>query len=462
MMVNKQHNDKTHTIDTRITASGFDIIFNKDIFSVAYPQKIWKTYKKNLKDILVDNVALSSTLFVPQILGANRVVYKTARPMAEPYFFENGIYDMPICAVGDKKPGLDYIKNFFNVYRVFANNQIRLPDSVSFFKRKRTKRKSAIIPFSFGKESLLNVALCQEMGIVPILVNFIEPANDYEYFHKRKLIKKFELEFGLKVYTVFYGPGNMRYGHWWNKHTDLGWGLQTTEYALMSLPFVDYFDADYIVLGNEQSCNDIFWDKNGILSYKAAYDQHADWIAHQTLLSSVLLGRKVEVISLVGPLYELAITKILHHRYSQFGRYQMSCMADNSLAEKVRWCQHCVKCGYMYVLAAAFNFDLRGIGFTENLFDDKHASIYNHFFYYDPHAPQYGSPEELDTAFYLSYKNGHRGASITRFVDNRLKNVKKNIKAYYKKYLGVNSGIENLPNELRAKVLKIFQAELAE
>lgn len=396
-------------------------------------------------------------MFLPQMLGKNEIYYETPRPIAETFLFKNGIYDMPCSAIVDQKSSLDYIKKFFNTRYIYKENRISVPENRSLRKK---RRPTAIIPFSFGKESMLTVSLCEEIGIKPILVNFIEPSNEHEYSHKKKLIKEFEKTMNLKVYTVNYQPGILRYGKLWNLNTELGWGLQTTEYALMCLPFVEFFNAEYIILGNEQSCNDTFLNKEGILTYKAGYDQHAEWTTQQGLLASLLLGRKVEVISFMEPLYEIAINKILHNRYPLYGKYQMSCMADTDHAKINRWCQNCVKCGYLYALSCAFNLDTEKMGFTENLFEKKHAHIYDHFFNYDAQAPAYGSQEELGLAFYLAYKNNHKGYSMEKFQKTLLKRFEEKHREYAKKYMGMH-GMSNIPDKFKKRLAAIYQAELA-
>ena len=455
-------------IGGRIIKNGIDVSVNGKSFPLLFPQEIWRAYPKEHKEVLKDNAVYGATLFLPQMLGVQHVAYGTNRPLAETFFFKNGIYDMPICALADGKPAMEYIKQFFEARHVFAHNAVRVPRR-SFegakggvppasARKNSTKRDTAIIPFSFGKESLLSVALAQELGLRPILVNVIEPSNAHEHAHKKKLIKKFEKEMGLPVYTVYNGPGLMRSGYYWRKKTELGWGLQTTEYALLCLPFAHHFGAKYIVLGNEKSC-DYNFRNDGMLTFKAGYDQHSDWTPQQTLLSCLILGRPVEVFSFVEPLYELAITKILHTRYPRFGAYQMSCMADTAEAKHHRWCQNCTKCGYIFALLAAFGVDTRAVGFTENLFDAQHAHIYKQFFGPQSSPMLYGSREELGLAFLHAVYAGAQGASIDLFTKKMLKQYKKNERTYAHTYLGIND-FRNIPTNLIRKTVSIYRHEL--
>ncbi len=446
-------------IDSKINKDGIDIIVNNKAFPIIYPRNIWQSYADDLKELLKDNIAYSSTLFLPTILRKKRISYKTNRPLAEAFLFKNGIYDMPSSAESDRKSSTKYIQRFYNVVPEFTSSRIKTAKKVDF--ENLGDGRTAVIPFSFGKESLLSAALCLELGIRPILVNFIEPVNKFEYFHKQRLIKEFEKEHKIKVYTVEYNPGRFRYGSYWGLKTELGWGLQTTEYSLLSLPFVSYFKARYIILGNEQSCNDVYFDKQGNLTYRSGFDQYSGWTTQQGFLASLLLGRRVEVISLVEPLFEIAETKILHSRYPKFGKYQMSCMADNEHAKDKRWCQHCAKCGYMFALFSAFGLDNNRLGINENLFDYEHRNVYRHVLNNHKKTTEYGRREEMAVAFYLAYKNGKQGYSIDKFKRLWLKKTKKHLQKYLSYYFAIHD-TENIPASLKPRLFKIYKQELRE
>ncbi|MDD5469542.1 MAG: hypothetical protein PHO92_01960 [Candidatus Peribacteraceae bacterium] len=457
-MTAKRSPPKTLVIDARITDAGIDILVNEDAFPIRYPQEIWAQYPQHLKKILRDNLAYSTTLYLPQMFGLPRAELKTSRPIAETFLFKNGIYDMPICALTDEASSVKYVQDFFNTDWAFKDNEIATPDAVDF-SRKEGEPPRAIVPFSFGKESLLSFALSRELGIEPVPVLFIEPANTFEYEHKKGLIEKFQKEFDTTVYVVEFSPGIFRYGTYWGLKTELGWGLHTTEYAaLLTLPFAYALNAQYTFPGNEQSCNDIFIDREGIRTYKAGYDQHSDWLAQQTLLATMLLGRKMEVISLMEPLYELAITFMLHHRYPEIGKYQMSCFADSEHGRSHRWCQHCTKCGYMYALCCGVGVPPAQAGFTENLFEKKFEGIYDHFFGYDPKHPIYGSQDELGTAFMLAERAGHTGESMDRFRKGLLPHMQEREEQLLEQYLGL-SPEWNLPTAFREPLMKIFAEE---
>lgn len=452
---------KKLSVDAKITSSGIDIYLNKGRFPITYPKKIWNAYNKEKKEILKDTLAHSSTFYLPQILGISEISYKTAHPLAESFFYKNGIYDIPYCANVDKKSSTDYLKFFFKTQYLFANDQIKVPERIDFDKKRKSEKKRAIIPFSFGKESMLSYSLAKELGLEPILVSIVDPSHKYEFFHKKPLMDAFMEKTGVEVHIVEYNPGWFWEGRYWNIPTELGWGLHVTEYQILTLPFVSYFDADYIIVGNEQSCKDTYIDKEGVFIYRAGFDQYKDWTQQQALLCSLLLGRKVEIMSLVEPLYEITETKILHKRYPEIGKYQMSCFAVDEDSKDARWCQNCSKCSYFFPLFTAFNIDTKKLGFTENLFDKKHAKLYEVFFTRKKDTTSYGSQGELAIAFYFSMKNGHTGYSINRFKKELLPKFVKNKKEYFKEYLGIHP-TNNISTLYKDRLLRIYKKELRE
>ena len=444
------------TISAAITNRGIDVRVNKDHFPIVYPAGVWRAYPARHKELLRDNLTFATTIFLPQMLNLPSADYKTARPLCEAFLFENGMYDMPSSALTDGKSSLGYIKNFFNTRFFFADNNVKTLERLDLRQPKKIK---PLILLSMGKESLLSFAVCRELGLEPVLVTVVEPSNTYEYSHKKKLIAAFEQEFGVTVHVVHYAPGLFRYGRYWQLNTELGWGLHLTEYCLLAAPLLYQSGANAIIVGNERSCDAIMWDRDGILTYEAGYDQHTSWVPQQSLLASLLTGRDITVTSLMEPLHEIMEMYLLHSRYPEVGKYQMSCFSDTVYGKKNRWCQRCVKCGYTYALASAFNFDLKKIGFTQNLFDARHRSLFNHFFTFNKHDLQFGSFGELNIAFYRAWKNGLRGESIDRFVSRCLKPFIRQRRGYEREYLGIHEP-RNIPELLKTKVLNIYRDQV--
>ncbi|MBI1862744.1 hypothetical protein HYS00_01350, partial [Candidatus Microgenomates bacterium] len=444
-------------VDAAIVKNGIDVIVNGDHFPIIYPSAIWSKTPAYLKEILKDNLAYSSTLFVPQILNIRSIEYKTARPISETYLYKCGIYDMACSAHTDGKSSQEYVNRFVNTRVTFADETIKVPPTVAFDKK---PTDNALITFSFGKESLLSYALAsRELGLHPILVNAIEPVHTYENDHKQILKKQFEKEMNIKPNFISFGPGIFKYGKYWGLETELGTGLWVTEYLMMSLPFIHYFDASYAIVGNEQSCNDDFYDREGMLTFRYAYDQIREWTTQLSLLTSMLCGRRIEVMSLVEPLNEIAETNILHRRYPDIGKYQMSCFAMDPGARDRRWCQNCDKCSYMFPMLASFGIDPYTMGFTDSLFDKKYEHLYKGMFTGEDKNEEYGGHEETMVSFYLAMKNGYTGANIDRFKKVVLPKFNKKKKYYITKYMGVHE-TQNIPPRFKNKIMSMYRREL--
>jgi hypothetical protein len=447
------------TVNSSLTDSGITLTIGNNAFPITYDKDVWQRTSESLKEQLLSNLPMASTLYLPQILGKREIHYNTARPIGESFFLRNGIYDAPYCANVDGKSSTQYLKDFFNTRYLFAKDDIKTPASVQFEQQKKEKPR-ALVLFSFGKESLLSFALCRELGIEPILVTIIHPGFAYEWLHKKPLVEKFEKEFGVTVHTVDYQPGLLKEGKYFGLSTELGWGLHVTEYALLALPYAEVFNCDFVVCGNEQSCNDIYFDKEDVLIYRAGLDQHHDWTKSQGLLQSLLMGRALGAYSLLEPLYEISETKILHSRYPEIGKYQMSCFASSEGSKDRRWCQECDKCAYMYALLRGFNIDPKALGFTDNLFDEKHKHLYDTFFSRTDDTHFYGSQGELGLGFFASLQYGTDDYSLKRFTKELLPKFKDNFSEIREKYLGIHPTFQ-YPPEYIDRLNALFSDELS-
>lgn len=446
-------------INAASTSNGINIEVNGEDFPITYDSGIWARVSPGLKERLCDTMAMAATLYIPQMLGLKEAHYATARPISECFFLRNGIYDAPYCAEVDGKSTTQYLKSFFNTRYLFADETIKTPTSMNV-SLTSPKGKRALILFSFGKESLLSFALCKELGIEPVLATIIHPGFLYEWEHKKPLVEQFSKEFGIQVHTIDYQPGLLKEGKHWGLKTELGWGLHVTEYALLALPLAEIFNCDMIVCGNEQSCNDIYYDKEDVLIYRAGLDQHREWTAQQGLLQSLLMGRSLPAVSLLDPLYEIAETKILHARFPEIGKYQMSCFASGDGAESRRWCQRCEKCAYMYTLFRAFGIDPRKVGFTDDLFDENHSRIFAPFFSRTEETHFYGNQGELALAFLAILARGEGGFTVDRFKSELYERFSAQKTNLISKYMGIHK-TSHYPKGYESTLNKIFEEELS-
>ena len=421
-------------------------------FTIEYPDDIWQKTPPSIQRVLADNLAFANTHFLPLMLKKKSIAYNFPAPLLESFLFKNQLYDMIYCEQADNVPHLSYFKQFYNLEHTFnASKESALPDNKEIGNF-QNKQDSAIIPFTFGKESLLTVALCIELGIKPILVYSQEPSHPYEEVYKLKKLEEFKKEFNIDAYFIKNGSGLFRYGKAFQikSSTEIGWGSQTTILALMMLPFVYQYQAKYILSGDEKLNNE-FENYQGWNSF-SSNDQTSVWTLQKNNMIRLLTKGQCFVKSSLEPLEEIAIFWSLHNKYPEFGKYQFSCSAEYPLYENTAWCHKCYKCARMYLFAEACGISPETIGFKKNLLQRK---VFGHYFGKEKKT---GSTQELDFAFYILYKKKKLNELFHIFEKEKLPMLKP--WTWYKNnFLNLQEAM-NLPNIYKPKMLKIFEHEL--
>ena len=452
----KKRKKSTLTIESLITPHGIRVLVGGNPFEVVYPKKIWQKYPSPLKKLLADNVTFSQTFHLPLLLPQYETLdYKMPNPITQALFFKGMVQDIPSTAFLKGASTTDLLKRFTALkykFEVLSRPKIA---NVSFPK----PRRSAVIPFTFGKDSLLTYALCRELDIATKLIFVYEPTPDsvVEGMHKMKLAKEFFREFNADVEFLQNQLGVMRETHGW-----LGWELQLTQYSLLLLPYAYAHGSRYIFFNNEQSCNFDFVNNEGFLSNPVFEQSHA-WMAENNIYTRILGAKNTFLSSPVGPIHELAILKILHHRYKSIAKYQMSCWSETRQAKTKRWCGHCSKCARIYIFLLALGVDPRTVDFKDDMLapqNKNHYSIFengsNKLEGYD--ATRVGRDEQL-LAFYLTYKRGFRGGVMDEFIKKHLVEASSRERELRRTFFGIYPAT-TVPEELKPQILSIFKREL--
>ena len=352
----------------------------------------------------------------------------------------------------------DLLKLLYN--RDFQIEFTGRPRYTRFKNVNRNSKKRAVIPFSFGKDSLLTFALADELGIKPYLIFFREPRSPHENRHKYKLAQRFFDEFDIDVHFFPLAPG-------WLREVDTdntwGWGLQLTQYTLLTIPYLFGLKSKYLFWAHEQSCNDTFVNGEGFI-LNPVYEQSYNWVLTSNATAKVL-GSNAIFASLLEPIHELAIIKILHSRYPDIAKYQTSCFAEEDIARSRRWCGVCTKCARMYVMFLAHGISPSKVSFFENMLTPKKRHLYP-IFEQDlvkndsAYAKSAAAKEEQLFSFYLAAKKGAKGPLMDEFKKKYFKAVKKKENYLRGKYFGIHT-TNTLTYELKTPILKIFEEELS-
>jgi len=430
--------------------NGVSIKLEGKEYKIEYPGEIWKRTPSSIRKVLFENFTFGFTHFLGLILKKEKIKYNIKIPLFESFLFKNQLYDLLSCERADKVHHLSYLRDFYNCEFEFEKGDASLPNlrEISNFSSKK-----AIIPFSFGKESLTTLGLCLELGIEPILVYCQEPAHPYEEKYKLKKLKEIQREFKIKTYFIKNEPGLFRYGIAFGKKkkTEIGWGTQTTLLALLSLPFAFLERAGLILFGNEYSNNEIEWkEKRKVF---LSFDQTSFWTKQQNIMVSLLTNGKCHVKSFLEPLEEIHIFYLLHHRYPELGKFQFSCSAQEPLLRGSQWCHHCYKCARMFLFAPCCEINPYKIGFKKDLL--KERGLFSHYF---GKKVTTGSIQELDFCFYWLYKKKFKSPLMKIFGKEKLPKLKP--WNWYRKYYSSLHQAENLPPEYEEKMKSIFEEEI--
>ncbi|PIZ50672.1 hypothetical protein COY27_06175 [Candidatus Woesearchaeota archaeon CG_4_10_14_0_2_um_filter_33_13] len=468
--VRKLFRPKSFQIKTRIIENGMRIQFKRgaqeNYFDLTFPMAVWQDFPQDYKILIKDNLAYLSSLELGIMFDAKKIRYDTPLPLFKSFFIEL----MLRCLIysgdcDDKANAVDYITRLCNLDYTFTKSKPPIINS------EFSLGERSINTFTFGKESLLGFGLSKEIGLNPAPVTIVEPDVDiiyngisvrtFENKHKEKLIAEFEKEFQEKIQVVYnHSRDLLDYTLWGLEETDLGWSNQLTQYLFFLLPFAYSLKGKYIVFGNEKSADSHYYSSEGF-KCNPVYDQSAEWLAQMNSLLHITTKGKVRTTSLVQPLHELAVCKVLYQRYPHLAKYQMSCHADNDGAEHNRWCCQCSKCARCYIFMKALNFDPISVGMKDMLTieNKEHYALFSEskeLRGYD--LSGLGRDEQL-FAFYLAAKNGAQGTLIDLFKENLYVEAESREEELRNEFLKVHLP-ENIPTELWKKIKPIFDEEL--
>lgn len=449
-------------IEPKIVENGIRINVGGKNFKIVYPKEFWEKYPFPLKKSLSENLAYIFTLHLPLLFGIDTIVYDMEEIPSKNLIFQAFLKSLPATALNKSKKTSQLLKKILQTKYLFnkERNSINKERNSIFSSHSESGKNTALLLFSFGKDSLLTYGLCREIGIKTVLFYVKEPLSPLEDYNKEILAKKFFEEFGQKIVFIKNELGKLRD---YENNDGYGWELNLAQFGLIGLPIAYAKKVDYLFYSNEQSCNLPFLDPEGFLGYPA-YDQTVEWMLKLQKIVKMLGMENLKIGSIIEPLHDLLITRILHHRYPEIAKYQMSCGEDLPSMKEHRWCGNCSKCARIFIILLANKINPKNLDFPTNMLqmefkekftifnggDNKISSTYDKI--------KVGRDEQL-LAFYLAYKNGSKGKLIDLFKKLYLREAKKRERELKEKFFRIHPSI-TLPNELKGKILKIFKEEI--
>ena len=446
-------------IYSKVTDIGVEISFRDMPYPIKYPTHVWEATPKETRTALKDNLALATTMHLPLIFDSPRIVYHSGCPLLEPYFVQNFLKDIPSCTEVDGTSTDEAVRNFFNIDYQFLDSDVVYPS-----RQPVDSPSGALVGTSFGKDSLLTYAVADEIGLEPEMVYVIEQSMTYEQKHKTELAHRFKNEFGKQLKILKHETGKFRDCPYLGvPFTEMGWGLQTTEYALELIPFAYALKSKYLLFGNEQTAASTYIDSEGRWTVHPCYDQSHRWTVHIDQITQTFSGRSVNTGSVIEPLMDMMIQYILAHRYPEIAKYQMSCFTETEAGRDYHWCHNCSICAKMYLMCVGSGIDPQKIGLRVNMLEPEYKRFFTLFggesITMTYAHTKVGRDEQL-FAFYLAAKRGVKGGLVEEFkASPLLQEAKDREEELHKTFCTLHTSI-SVPKELRNMVNSIYKEEL--
>lgn len=428
-----------------LTANNHKLILNK---------KVWQEYPKQDKLFFIDNYAHISTINVPLVANEKELNYNTGFPILKPFFNQIIIKNMANATADYNINTNKAIKQFLEIKYNFINRTI-FPDFKSILGDR------AIIPFSSGKDSLSTLALANELNLSPIPIYINDTICPSENKLKLKFNKLIQKEFGFQSEIITNNIEKLNdYETYKQEESCLGYTHMTTGFSLLALPYLHFYKANQIIIGNQQDMNFSFTNKDGFKTYPS-YDQTDEATHLQNLMIKQATNKQASVYSLIKPITNIAITKILWQRYPEFAKYQVSCDIADAYNE-YRWCHQCNKCARTYLFTKAVNGDTKKLEFRDNLFDKQYKKYYSLFSEDKKEIDCYEkSTEARDQqllAFYMA-KDNAEGYLIDLFKLKYLEEAQEREDELKNKFFKIYKN-NQIPNKLQNHLRSILKEEL--
>jgi len=444
---------KTIDLKAQNLSNGLRISYKKKNYDLNYPPKIWGSYPANSKKVLIDNLTYLLTINVPLVSKFNKVVYNTSRPFFQKQFQRMVLNGIPSAGNDYKQTTKEMIGKFLSTQVVFKNDAVKKP-----FWDKEMGEKT-IVPLSCGKDSLLTLAVAKEAGMNPVAVYIVDTVSPIENKLKIKHAKKLCKEQGVKLVLLKNNIEQLNdFDTWDTIETCIGYMHMITGFGFISLPLLNYFKADKVLIGNQKDMDFAFVNKEDIVTWPST-DQTAGAEKEQHNMIKKMSGGKAGVYSIIRPLTNIAITKVLNHRYPEFAKYQISCDCIDACDEN-RWCHNCNKGARLSLFMHAVEKNPKRVGFKYNLLDKKHEKHYALFRgkKVDHYEMSVEARDQQLLAFLMAYRAGVKGYLIDKFKKVYMKEAGKREKELRKKFFKVYP--LRLPRKYKKKIVEIYKEEM--
>jgi hypothetical protein len=372
-----------------------------DPHEIIFPPEVWQSFSG--REMLIQELAYCSVLATPLLLKADTVSFSTPRPRFLKFYnrcfintLPNMVEDIP------DEDSLTWKNNFRSLKRAFSGPPVKKALSLQ-----GAGNKSVVIPFSFGKDSLLSMGLLHELDfdILPVVID--ESMLPRAHRMKLERMKILEKSHGIRFTLVTNEIQLLSDFEILNTPPTRLYQVQAYFiYLLAMLPFSEYHNAPFLIMNNEYRMSLKYLHRENILThYKHMQNRGID--REFDSLAKKMTRGKLSVINLIDGLGDFAIHYLLHHHYPELGKMRISCHME--ITEYSHWCHDCYRCANAYLFTLALGDDPGEFGFEKSMLEcdsRKHFKLF-HPRDKDDDYRTFAAQEEM-LAFLMAYEKGNR------------------------------------------------------
>ena len=377
-----------------------------------FPEEVWESFPA--KEELRNELAYVLTLAPPVILRHPTVWYSTP----EPQFFDiyNDCFELSIPNMVEpirRENSEEILQQFRAVGRHFTGSTRAQPiKRLHFWNPRRV-----VLPFSFGKDSLLSLATLHALGYEVILVTIDERVLPRGEAVRCGLRKQLAKDHGLELQTV---RNEIQLLSDWQvlrrPETRLHQVHIYFVYLFAMIPFCIHFGAPTIVFNNEYHNSLPYLHREGYILPHKVMQSHA-LTERLARMAETFSDGQITVSNLIGGMGNYAIHRILHQQYPDFGKYRVTCHLE--VSDFSRWCHDCYRCAQAFIYFMATGRDPFEMGFEESMLEtDKkqHFSLFRESIYPEDGYHRFTADEER-LAFLMADLAGFNGPLLDLFKE---------------------------------------------
>ncbi len=415
----------------------------------------------NLASIMSAQVALNYGLFCDEMVFHGlldrfdrRFIEEMARNTAREIYVKKIVEPNPYLSGPVKDLPLIKQKDYLRAKIRFTgiDLQPKTPPDLDQIRRKwgtGDKSRHAVLS-SGGKDSLLTFGLLNEIGCEthPVFINesgrhWFTALNAYRYFSKN-------IPWSARVWCNADRVFNGMLRHMPFIRPDFA-NVRSDEYPIRlwtvavflfgALPIVRKRGAGRILIGNEFDTT-VRLSHQGITHYDGLYDQSRYFDDALTRYYHAK-GWGISQFSVVRPLSELLIEKVLSERYPELQALQTSCHATHKDTERVHPCGRCEKCRRIVGMLMALGKDPQRCGYSPEQIDVCLKGLETKEIHQETEGVQH-------LAFLLSQKGLIKNPSIGSI------RAKENQQIIRPRFDSEKSPLDGIPVDLREPLYEIF------